>query len=200
MRRVVALHPNTSASLLMRLRDPEDNDSWQLFTDVYGPLIRAFCRSRGFQAGDIDDVTQEVLTKVTFAIRAFEYQPDKGSFRSWLATITANKMRDFVRKRLSDEKLVELVEEFAVQPETHPQWSTMFVQKIFNAACERVRPTMEPSTWRCFEATWIDHREPVEVADELQIPVHSVYVNKSRVLKKLESEFKMLSEDLPLAE
>jgi hypothetical protein len=43
----------------------------------------------------------------------------------------------------------------------------------------------------------MEHKAASEVAKETGIPVHSVYVNKSRVLQRLEKEVRMLADDFP---
>lgn len=189
--------PVTSPSLLLRVRDANDVDSWEIFANLYGPIIKSFCRSRGFQQSDIDDICQEVLGKVAEAIRNFQYDPQKGRFRSWLATITANKSKDFIKRNAkANVQLVESVDAFASNPDCH-EWSTLFTQRVFQAACDRVRTDFEHNTWICFEETWLKNRSPIEVAEQLGIPVHSVYVNKSRVLKRLEKEYVLLCDDYP---
>lgn len=191
--------PITSASLLIRIKDPSDSDSWQIFESVYGPVVRSYCRRRGFQSSDIDDIAQEVMTAVSRAIEKFEYEPAKGSFRGWLATVTANKLKNFVsRSGFRDPKFSNTIERLESYPDSDPDWSGAFLQEVLQAACDRVRPTVEQATWQCFESTWLYDENAIEVAQRLDIPVHSVYVNKSRVLKRVEQEFLMLSEDLPM--
>lgn len=191
----------TSASLLLRIRNPDDAESWLTFESIYGPIIRAYCRRRGFQSSDIDDVSQDVLASVALAIQKFEYEPTRGRFRSWLATITANKLRDFVKNGKSqNEQLVESIERFAASPDSDTEWSAIFMQEIFKTACDRIRSNFEETTWKCFLLTWQELRPPVDVAEELSIPVHSVYINKSRVVKRLEKEFLLLCEDFPVSE
>ena len=193
--------PETSASLLLRIRDPNDTESWQLFGEVYTPIIRTFCRRRGLQATDIDDITQDVLASVAKAIRTFEYQPERGKFRSWLATITVNKIKTFAtRKKRGNEPTVDITEIDVESPEVTAEWSSVFLQNVFEKACQRVRPHFSDQTWACFDATWIQKKPAVDVAEELGIPIHTVYVNKSRVIKRLEAEFLFLSEDLPTAD
>ena len=146
-------------------------------------------------------MTQEVLSKVAEKIRDFDYQPQQGKFRSWLATVTANQLRSFVRKKaIHDEHLLAAVETFSQSPSSDSDWSTLFAQKVFDAACKQIRPDFAEQTWQCFEETWVNHRSPVEVAELLGIPVHSVYVNKSRVLQKLEQQFEMLAHDIPIVD
>lgn len=189
--------PITSRSLLLRIRDSEDNESWALFESLYTPLIRAYCRRRGFQSVDIDDIAQEVMTTVLKKISDYEYDSGKGKFRSWLATVTANHLKASKRKHAIQQKhLLAAIESFCRSPSDDSEWNQLFTQTVFDSACLRIREHFNETTWRCFQLTWLKHKSPVSVADELSIPVHSVYVNKSRVLKRLEEEFQFLAEDL----
>lgn len=193
--------PVTSPSLLLRIRNPDDENSWQRFNSVYSPVIRSYCRRRGIQATDIDDIAQEVMSSVAKAIQSFEYQPKKGKFRGWLATVTANKLRNFANKStIEREKYVQYVDQLANKPDSDSQWTELFMQQVFKAASDQIRQEVEDKTWRSFERTWIDGVPAAEVAEELGLPVHTVYVNKSRVLKRMESEFLMLSDDYPFTD
>ena len=192
--------PVTSASLLLRIRDPNDSDSWQRFESVYAPVIRSYCRRRGFQSSDIDDIAQEVMTSVAKAIQNFEYKPEKGKFRGWLGTITANKMRDLANKStMKQEQFVEFVDQLANAPDSDSHWTELFMQQVFKAASEQVQQTVEDKTWQCFQKTWFENQPAADVAKTLDLPIHAVYVNKSRVLKRLENEFLMLSDDYPFS-
>ena len=190
--------PVTSPSLLLKIRNPGDGDSWLRFQAVYAPIVRGYCRRRGIQTADIDDIAQDVMASVSIAIRSFEYQPEKGKFRSWLATVTANRLKNFAKKSmLEEEKFIEYVDCLAKKPETDSQWTELFMQQIFKAASDEVRQHVEESTWLSFERTGIDNIPASLVAQELGLPVHTVYVNKSRVLKRMENEFRMLNDDIP---
>ena len=39
--------PQTRPSLLVRLRDPRDQEAWRTFLDLYAPLIYGFGRKEG---------------------------------------------------------------------------------------------------------------------------------------------------------
>lgn len=193
-----AKDPVTSASLLLRIRDPDDSDSWHQFESVYAPVIRSYCRRRGFQSTDIDDIAQEVMTAVARSIQKFEYQSSKGKFRSWLATVTANKMRSFAsRTSINKSEFAEYIDQLASSPASDSHWTELFMNQVFKAAQERVQQVVEPKTWECFKKTWIEDKPAAEVAEQMEMPIHAVYVNKSRVLKRLEHEFLMLSDDYP---
>lgn len=191
----------TSPTLISRLRRSDDQEAWSLFQSIYQPLIRKYCIRRGIQEHDIDDLTQEVLSAVSRVIPEFTYQPERGRFRAWLGTITANKVKRFFRKSknaggvIVDENEIEL--ETAQDPDT--EWVSVFSERILEVACDRVRDQVEPKTWQTFECLWSRGMTVTDVSRELGITVGTVYVNKSRVMKRLEEEILILSHDLPVS-
>lgn len=193
--------PDTSASLLIRIRDSTDEASWQTFEQIYAPLVRAFCLRRGMDRNDVEDIGQLVMSKVFQSVQSFEYDPARGRFRAWLGTLTANAVRDFFRQQKSrlSRNITANFDSFLLHPDGQ-DWSDHFVQSLFETACVRVRAEFEAETWSCFEGTWLKRRPPTVVADQLGLQVSSVYVNKSRVLKRLEQEIRRLTDDVPLAE
>ncbi len=197
------VEPTTSPSLLMRIRNPDDAESWNLFEAVYAPIVRNYCERRGIQLSDIDDITQEVMTAVARNIQRFDYQPQRGRFRAWFATITANKLKNFLASQSKYKRHTELsaiAEQLATEPLADTHWSAIFSQRLFDIACQRIQMNVESLTWECFRATWLENTKATLVAKNLGIPIQTVYVNKSRVLKKLEDEFLNLSEDCPIVD
>jgi RNA polymerase sigma-70 factor (ECF subfamily) len=196
------LTSQTRPSLLVRIADPLDVESWRTFVDTYAPLIYRHARNKGLQDADAADVTQEVLTEVARAIRAFEYQPARGRFRDWLWTVTHRVLVRFFQKcsrraaavtgRIAQESL-ERIE----APPPEAEWTAAFHAQVLKVALERARPRFEPTTWRAFQRTWLDNLPAGEVARELAVPIETVYIAKSRVLKRLEEEVRMLAEDIP---
>jgi RNA polymerase sigma-70 factor (ECF subfamily) len=194
----------TAPRLLLRLRDIQDAAAWQTFVAVYAPLIYRYCRRHGLQDADATDIGQEVLTQVARSIRTFEYQPQRGRFRDWLGTVTRNKLRRFLGKQgqavcgrggpTSDAELDE-----TVAPEADSEWTARFNAHLLQVALERVRPQVEGTTWRAFELVWLDNRPAAAVAPEVGLTVASVYVAKSRVLRRLREEVILLAEDIPTA-
>ena len=183
---------NTSASLLVRVRDAADGAAWRVFEAVYGPLVRRSCVRRGLQHADAADVSQEVLARVATAIRGFDYDPARGRFRGWLDTVTANAVRSF-RVRAARHPVPADPDPAAADP----AWDGEFTAHLLAVACDRVRGEFEPATWAAFEAAWVRGEPPAAIAERLGVAVHAVYVNKSRVLKRLEAEVRHLADDLP---
>jgi RNA polymerase sigma-70 factor (ECF subfamily) len=192
----------TRPSLLFRLRDTADADSWQAFVKAYAPLIYSYCRTRGLQDADAADIAQEVLTQVAQSMRTFEYQPERGRFRDWLGTVTRHKMSRFLRRRDraqpgagGDAAQAELRQLPA--PEADAEWTAEFNAQVLRAALERIRPEFAPITWRAFERVWQNNEPALETARVLNLAIHKVYAAKSRVLKRLRAEILLLADDLP---
>ncbi len=189
----------TNPSLLLRIRDSTDVQSWATFQFVYRPMILAYCSRRGLQEADAQDVAQEVMSSVCRAIQKFEYQPQKGRFRAWLGTVTANKIKTLKNKqyrllsRESQPSSEQLTDTVVADPDS--DWISIFSEHIFQTACDRVLSRVEALTWDCFRLTWLQQQSAADVAQRLKIPIHNVYVNKSRVLKLLELEVRLLAED-----
>lgn len=196
---MIRFEPETSPSLLLRIRDASDTLSWQTFEEIYAPVVRNFCRRRGIQEADIDDLVQDVMTSVAKVIRQFDYDPKRGKFRAWFGKVTNNRVKSFFRKRVSltagcaDECLFDQV----ADPDLSNDWNTAFCQQVFKVSCDRIKHRFEASTWTSFELTWVQNIPAAEVASQLGLPIQTVYVNKSRVLKQLESEVRILSDDFP---
>src|ERR1700722_11673297 len=92
------MDPVTPASLLQRLRQPDEQGAWERFVDLYTPLIFFWaCRMR-LQAQDAADLVQDVFTTLLQKLPEFHYDPGK-SFRAWLRTLTVNRWRDSLRRK-----------------------------------------------------------------------------------------------------
>ncbi len=185
---------DTSASLLLRIRDPQDNEAWTTFVNVYSPLIRRYCARKGLQPADASDIAQEVMIRVAKSIPTFEYDPERGRFRAWFGTLIANQIATHQAKQGRSPALVPLAEDL---PTPDPQWNQDFTEHVLAVSMDRIRGEFEPATWEAFAATWIRQEPPAAVAARLGTAIHAVYVNKSRVLNRLQAEIVHLAADLP---
>jgi RNA polymerase sigma-70 factor (ECF subfamily) len=175
--------------LLIRVRDQADQTAWERFAEVYTPFIYNVCKKRGLQDADASDVAQEVMQTVASAISRFEYDQKKGSFRSWLFSVTRARITDFHRKQqrqpaVSGGTVVQ--ELLAAQPDAEENaWEHSWQQHLLEWASERVKSEFEPSTWKAFWATAVHGQGVEEVARELKLSSGAVYIARSRVLARL---------------
>jgi RNA polymerase sigma factor (sigma-70 family) len=89
----------TRASLIKRLKDWEDQPSWQEFFDIYWKLIYGVARKAGLTDDEAQEVVQETLVSVAKHMPGFNYDPKIGSFKAWLLTMTRWRIIGQFRKR-----------------------------------------------------------------------------------------------------
>lgn len=189
--------PSTRASLLVRIRDSDDEQAWSQFVELYAPLIYGFARKQGLQDADAADVTQEVLRTVSAAAKALEYDPKRGSFRGWLFTVCRTRLLNFVgsRQRLTpgtgDTAMQGVLQEVPSEDAgLSSLWEQDYERRLFAWAAEQVQREVQSSTWQAFWRTAVDAREPQVVARELGMNVASVYLAKSRVMARLKERIR----------
>lgn len=183
----------TRPSLLLRVRDVNDDAAWSQFVEIYTPLVFGYCRARGLQDADAADVAQESMRAVAQAIGKFEYDPQRGKFRNWLLTVVRSKLHNFVARQQRQPELPgNTVLQFKLDRDaTGPDesdWEAEYHRRIFHWAAKRIRSEFHESTWQAFWRTTIDEHDGKEVAESLGLSVGAVYVAKSRVIARLKAE------------
>ncbi len=198
----ISREPITHPSLLLRVRNSEDNPAWNEFVAVYGPVIFKYCRLRQLQDCDAKDVTQEVLVRLSSALRQFEYKPELGRFRDWLGIVTHREMLKFWRRNRPHQNLQSVQTDCSFEGEAQEPslWNDHFHAEILRVSLESIEAEFSDDVWRAFHLTWIDGNEASQVSERLGMNIEKVYVAKSRVLKRLREEVLRLSEDLPVPE
>ncbi|HVS39550.1 MAG TPA: sigma-70 family RNA polymerase sigma factor [Gemmataceae bacterium] len=94
-----AFDMRTSKTLLEKLRVFEDRKAWSQFLSLYTPMMQAWGRRFGLKDHDVEELTGRLLAKLVEAIPRFDYDPEKGSFRGWLKTVTQREISNLARER-----------------------------------------------------------------------------------------------------
>lgn len=183
--------PQTRASLLVRLRDPNDGDAWVQFVNLYAPLVYGYARKQGLQDADAADLTQDVLGAVAGAAGRFDYDPARGAFRNWLFTVVRRKLSNWrrakkVRAAAGNGVAADgVLEQYPAPGSDETAWQAEWDRRVFAWACEQVRPEVAATTWQAFWLTAIEDRQGREVAAATGLSVAAVYRARSRVLARL---------------
>jgi RNA polymerase sigma-70 factor (ECF subfamily) len=180
---------DTPASLLERLRQPEETAAWERFVDLYTPLLFSWARRLGLQAPDAADLVQDVFAVLVEKLPDFRYDRQK-SFQAWLRTVLLNKWRNRHRRQVeaSLEAVAPGLSDLVVPPEQDAFTEAEYRRHLVHRALEVMRAEFQPCTWRaCWEFV-VQERPAAEVAAELGITVNAVYLAKSRVLRRLREE------------
>src|ERR1700757_3332358 len=74
----------TRQSLLGRLKNWDDQESWKVFFETYWKLIYNTAIEAGLTDAEAQDVVQETVIRVLKSMPGFEYNGVRGSFKGWL--------------------------------------------------------------------------------------------------------------------
>jgi RNA polymerase sigma-70 factor, ECF subfamily len=187
----------TSSSLLDRVR-AQDRAAWTRLVALYGPLVYRWCRQDGLQSQDAEDVGQEVFAAVYRKVPELRRDRPRDTFRGWLRVIARNKVRDLVRHRRSDGQIgeggtdaqlallqVPAALENNLPPANDPSETAILAQR----ALELLRAEFTEEKWQIFHRVVALGQSPGEVAADLGVSVNTVYLTKSRCLRRLRDEF-----------
>ena len=89
----------TRRSLLSRLKNYDDQASWQEFFDTYWKLIYGVARKAGLTDAEAQDAVQETVIAVSKHIGDFNYDPAKCTFKTWLLLLTRQRIERQFAKR-----------------------------------------------------------------------------------------------------
>lgn len=183
------------------MRDPEDQRAWGEFVEIYAPIMYNFVAKRGLQKADVEDVVQNTLRSLAGSIQRFEYDPDKGTFRSWLFRVLRSKLADHFRKAGAQEQgsgrstVMRMIEETPSENEEE-DWDLEYHRHVFQWAAERVRPQVTEQSWQAFWMTAMEDKDAGEVARELNMERGAVYVAKSRVIARMKRAVESVAGEL----
>jgi RNA polymerase sigma-70 factor (ECF subfamily) len=192
--------PTTRITLIAQIRDPHDAAAWSEFVDLYGPVVCAYCRQRGFQHADTENIAQEVFGRVSRAIRSFEYNVARGRFRSWLGLITHQQMLRYreALARAGQELGNGLDDQISdgFEAEAEGVWMEGLNAHIYARALDRVRPEFDAEAWSAFLRVWHGEERPAAVARSLHKDPGWVYQVKYRVVERLKREVERMTDDV----
>jgi RNA polymerase sigma-70 factor (ECF subfamily) len=185
----------TSVSLLEKLRQPGDQEAWDRLVGLYAPLLKQWLRSFDVQEADAEDLVQDVLAVVVRESPQFVKSDQAGAFRSWLRKVLVNRLRDFWRQRQHRpmatgassvlERLNELEDDAS---QASRVWDEQHDRETLSRLLAQIRGRFLPKTWDAFHRQMFGGQRADQVAQELGMPLSSVYVDRSRVMAALRRE------------
>ena len=184
---------STSVSLLRRLQSADSGMAWERFVELYSPLIYQCARRQGLSSADAADLLQEVLAVLVSKLPDFQYD-SKRQFRSWLRTVTRNKVADFHRRRTSKPRIdagqgIEIVADTASSDLFE---ESEYRRYLAGRALKIMRDEFSEKSWQAVWKHVVDGVPAREIATELEMTVNAVYLAKSRVLARLREELEGL--------
>ncbi|MBI5384883.1 MAG: sigma-70 family RNA polymerase sigma factor [Verrucomicrobia bacterium] len=198
----------TRQSLLVRLQDWQDHRSWQEFFDTYWRLIYHVALKAGLKPVEAEEVVQETVLSVAKKMKAFQYDPARGSFKGWLLQLTGWRITNQFNKRLASAGVAEPLADEASEtaaaeqvpdPEAHLHleriWDEEWEQNLIRTATERVRRQVNPRHYQIFDLYVMKQKPVKEIRRFLGVSAMEVYLARHRVGKMVRREVARLKKD-----
>ena len=180
------LEENALTAALVRRCIAGDAGAWEELVRQQNRRIYNICYRFTGSASDAEDLTQEVFIRLYRTMAS--YEPDKGSFNTWLTTLTRNMLVDHFRRtrqeRMTDSidiapvadedapTLAERIEDHAPSPQARAV--SKETQKMVHQALQKVSPDLREAVI-LRDLQDMDYKE---IAAALKVPEGTV---KSRI-------------------
>ena len=197
----------TRYSLLSRLQNWNDQESWKFFFDTYWRLIYSIALKSGLTETEAQDVVQETIISVAKDIHKFKRDRALGSFKGWLRNLTRWRIADQLRRRMQSRLDEDLTTRDNVPPVEIAEipdpaggalddiWEQEWRSNLFEAALERVKRKVKEEHFQIFDLHVIREWPVIQVAQTLNISVGQVYLAKFRLLARIRKEVRKLEQE-----
>src|SRR5262249_3364157 len=152
----------------------------------------------GLAEDDARDVVQNVFVNLVKALPAFERDPARGRFRTWLWQVAMNALADWHRDRGRQPAQVATLPEpqSTAAQDLGDEWRAAHRRRVLDFVLGLVRQRAQPRTWACFERHLLAGETAAAVAAELGITRNAVYVNASRLFAEVRERCAEYEEEL----
>jgi RNA polymerase sigma factor (sigma-70 family) len=199
----------TRESLLSRLKDWEDDDSWREFFGIYRKLLFSFAIKAGLSEQESEEVVQETVISVAKTIKEFQYDPERCSFKGWLRHLAQKRIADAFRRRARQPQINETAR--AATPRTPAiervpdpgaldldrVWEEQWQRELLDAALARVKATVSGDQYQMFDFYVLKKMPVGKVALALGTSAGQIYLAKHRISRLIKKEVSRLEKQMP---
>jgi RNA polymerase sigma-70 factor (ECF subfamily) len=212
----------TRQTLLSRLKDWDDHDSWKEFFDVYWKLIYNAAVKTGLSDSEAQEVVQETVIAISKSMPHFHYDPKIGSFKGWLMRQTSWRIADQFRKRQRDfggdhdrfnqqerehdvehddsaedfsAGIIESIPDTSAAASLEAIWDEEWKENMIEAALQRVKAGVDSKHYQIFDLYVIKKWPAAKIAKSLQINRATIYMVKHRISGLFAKELKALEDN-----
>jgi RNA polymerase sigma factor (sigma-70 family) len=195
----------TRSSLLLKLKNWDDEKSWQEFDGMYRKLVYGYSRRSGLSHEESEEVTNDVFVRVAKTIQDFESNPEKGSFRGWLMNLARWRVGDKFRSRPKDAQAphrnvpgdrtstIERIQDPHCEDEL---WDKEWQERLLDTAYERMARRSQAKHMQVFELHFRQHWSVLKISRSLGTNPAAVYLINHRLTKQLAAEVAKLRDRL----
>lgn len=194
---------NTRYTLLQKIQDPNNENSWDEFVQYYSGYIYVIIRNFHLSAEDSEDLLQDVLIKLWKGISTFDLENRRSMFRTWLCSVVRNTVLNYLSSKKyrnsqkTDHYEVALnqlnhITEAEVDEMAEKEWKNY----VANMAWNNIKNDLTPLMRDFFEASIDPKIDPSQIPQMFNISEGSVRVYRSRIRKAMSKEIIRLESEL----
>lgn len=204
---IVQAYAKTRKSLIARLDNWEDQKTWDEFYQTYWRLIYSVAIRAGLRSEEAFDCVQETILSIAKQSKKKLYDPEQGSFKTWLMNMTRWRINDQFRKRKKDTAMtggdwdddrktamIDRVEDPNGDVLSR-LWDVEWKKNVAGAALARVKAQVSPKQYQIFDFYVIRQWDAQKVQEKLNVSMAQVYLAKHRVGAVLKKELAKLEDD-----
>lgn len=204
---IVQAYAKTRKSLIARLDNWEDQRTWDEFYQTYWRLIYSVAVKAGLRPEEAFDCVQETVLSIAKQSKKKLYDPEQGSFKTWLMNMTRWRINDQFRKRKKDTAMtggewdddrktaiIDRIED-PNGDVLERLWDVEWKKGIADAALSRVKAQVSPKQYQIFDYYVIRQWDAGKVQKKLNVSMAQVYLAKHRVGAVLKKELAKLEEE-----
>lgn len=189
----------TKETFILSLKEGGD-EGWWAFYDKYASLIVGFARSRGCDPNQAEDVLQETVLALYRHMATFDYDRDRGKFRSLIFRVALSKIGDVFRKARRRTNLAHSIQNEKTKSSLYQiderkwreEWDAEWDRQIMSEAIDEVRGRVKSKTFESFKNVFLDGKSVKETAKKMGIPANTVSQHKHKVMNMITDVAKQL--------
>ncbi len=192
-------NPSTLSANSLKQLLSHDQAAWFKTVDKYFPLVYSWGRCVGLDDHSAADVAQDVFRSVFTSLVRFKRDSEHATFRGWLHRIAQRRIAEHFERNegflaMSGTDAAVFLSSLQFEEEESPKTQTN--RKVMQRIVETAKIEFEEQTWQAFWMTAIEGQEAKEVAEKLRVSRNSVYLSRSRVLRRLRQLGQQLGEGI----
>lgn len=200
-------YAKTRKSLIARLDNWEDQKTWDEFYQTYWRLIYAVAIKSGLRSEEAFDCVQETILSIAKQSKKNLYDPEQGSFKTWLMNMTRWRINDQFRKRKKDtamhigewddDRKTAVIDRFE-DPKGDVLgrlWDVEWQKNLADAALARVKAQVSPKQYQIFHCYVVKQWDAKKVQEHFNVSMAQVYLAKHRVGAVLKKELARLEDN-----
>ncbi|RCS51832.1 sigma-70 family RNA polymerase sigma factor [Bremerella cremea] len=195
----MSLWPETSESLICRVKDPQDEMAWNQFMAIYRPVIYRLAKAKGLQHADVEDLVQRVFVSLAGSLADWKPTASGPAFRNWLGRIAKNAILNALARAKPDQAagsttVNDLLNDWPADSASEEDLLRESRLQAFRWATEQIEGEFNEPTWFMFQETAIKGRPVAEVAGQVGKSAGAVYIARCRVMQRIKEKVNEVSE------